>query len=129
MEMIIEKKQNQKLVLESIDINIIDKVAYIPSFLELNYSSITNAGLGIFAKENIRKGKFLGNYVGEILDNNKGGLLFKVNNHKDLASKILFFISNKNKNKKKLIYACARLHRFDYNKNLNKYYNLLVSIM
>ena len=27
-------------------------------------------GLGIFAKENIRKGKFLGNYVGEILDNN-----------------------------------------------------------
>ena len=67
MEMIIEKK-NSKSVLEPIDINIIDKVAYIPSFLELNYSSIKNAGLGVFARENIPKGKFLGNYVGEIID-------------------------------------------------------------
>lgn len=67
--MIIEKKNN-KLVLEHIDINIIDRVAYIPSFLELNYSSIKNAGLGIFAKDKIPKGKFLGNYVGEILDGN-----------------------------------------------------------
>ena len=57
----------------------------------------------------------------EILDNNKGGLLFKVSDYKDLAKKILFFKSNKFDCLKKIKYAKKRLDRFNYNKNLEKY--------
>tara|TARA_B100001123_G_scaffold380045_1_gene449394 strand:- start:872 stop:1972 length:1101 start_codon:yes stop_codon:yes gene_type:complete len=63
----------------------------------------------------------------EILDNNKGGLLFKTSDHIDLAKKISFFETNKHKCLKKVKYAKSRLHRFDYNKNLNIYYNFLKS--
>jgi len=63
----------------------------------------------------------------EILDNNRGGLLFKISDHKDLAKKILFFKSNHRQCLKKLKYAKKRLNRFDYNKNLNQYYNFLKS--
>ena len=57
----------------------------------------------------------------EILDNNKGGLLFKISDYEDLAKKILFFRSNKFDCLKKIKHAKKRLHRFDYNKNLEKY--------
>ena len=50
------------------DINIINKTQYIPDFLEIRYSNIKNAGLGIFCKKKINKGTFLGNYVGIIKD-------------------------------------------------------------
>ena len=61
----------------------------------------------------------------EILDNNKGGLLFKISDHEDLAKKILFFRSNKFDCLKKIKHAKKRLHRFDYNKNLKKYFTFL----
>ena len=34
------------------DINMINKTQYIPDFLEIRYSNIKNAGLGIFCKKN-----------------------------------------------------------------------------
>ena len=136
--------KNEKKIKEYIALNNLTKIVKVKNFMKNPYPYIKKADLFVLTSlyeglpnvllESLALNKFVLSSncptgPSAILDNNKGGLLFKVNNHKDLASKILFFISNKNKNKKKLIYACARLHRFDYNKNLNKYYNLLVSIM
>ena len=61
----------------------------------------------------------------EILDNGKGGLLFKVGDHHNLVKKINYFLLNKKKCEKKLSYAKKRLSRFDYNYNLKKYYDLI----
>ena len=59
----------------------------------------------------------------EILDGGKGGLLFKTSNYIDLSNKIITFITNKKKYEKKLKFAHKRLHRFNYELNLNKYFN------
>ena len=64
----------------------------------------------------------------EILDNGKGGLLFKVGNHEELSKKIIYSLKNKKKCNKKLSFARKRLSRFDFLKNLLKYYNTLNSI-
>ena len=64
----------------------------------------------------------------EILDNGKGGLLFNVGDYKELSKKITFAINNKKECKKKLLFAKKRLHRFDFSKNLLKYYNILNNI-
>lgn len=61
----------------------------------------------------------------EILDNNKGGLLFETGNHKELGKKILMYSKEKSKLRKKLTYAKKRLSRFDYYKNLNKYLKIV----
>ena len=64
----------------------------------------------------------------EILDNGKGGLLFKMKNSDDLTKKILFFFRNKKICLKKIKYAKRRLGRFDHNTNMNKYLKLVNSI-
>ena len=64
----------------------------------------------------------------EILDNGKGGLLFKVGDYKGLSKKITYTIQNKKKCNEKLLFAKKRLQRFDYSKNLLKYYNILNTI-
>lgn len=64
----------------------------------------------------------------EILDDGKGGLLFKVGDHEELSKKIVYAINNKKKCNKKLSFAKKRLSRFDFLKNLSKYYNTLNSI-
>ena len=64
----------------------------------------------------------------EILDNGKGGLLFKVGNYKELSKKIIYTIDNKKKCNKKLLFAKKRLARFDFSKNLIKYYNILNNV-
>lgn len=64
----------------------------------------------------------------EILLNGKGGLLFKTGNFKELSKKIIFYSKNKKKCNKLLKVAINKLYRFDYNKNLRKYYNLIQSI-
>lgn len=64
----------------------------------------------------------------EILLNGKGGLLFKTTNHNDLERKIIYYVKNKKKCKKMLDVAKKNLDRFDYNKNLFKYYKLIKSI-
>ena len=64
----------------------------------------------------------------EILDNGKGGLLFKVGDYKELSKKIIYTVNNKDKCNEKLLFAKKRLERFDYSKNLLKYYNIFNTI-
>ena len=64
----------------------------------------------------------------EILVNGRGGLLFKMGNYKELSKKIIYYSKNKKKCNKMLKLSISNLHRFDYHKNLNKYYNLINSI-
>tara|TARA_Y100001970_G_scaffold54633_1_gene69309 strand:+ start:2157 stop:3257 length:1101 start_codon:yes stop_codon:yes gene_type:complete len=61
----------------------------------------------------------------EILLNGKGGFLFKTGSAKDLGEKIMFYAKNKKKLRPKIIFSYKNLNRFDYNKNLNKYYSLI----
>ena len=61
----------------------------------------------------------------EILLGNKGGLLFKTGNYKDLAKKIIFFTKNKKICNEKLNLAVKNLDRFDFNKNIKKYFKLI----
>ena len=64
----------------------------------------------------------------EILLNGKGGLLFQPSNYDELEKKITYFVKNKKKCEKMLKYAQKNLYRFDYNKNLFKYYRLINSV-
>ena len=64
----------------------------------------------------------------EILLKGKGGLLFKNEDFKDLADKILFYKNNKIKCKKMLKASINSLERFDENKNLDKYFKLIKSL-
>ena len=61
----------------------------------------------------------------EILDNGKGGLLFKTGDVDDLVKKINFFTRNKKISNRKINYGFKRLHRFEEKLNLNKYFLLL----
>jgi glycosyltransferase involved in cell wall biosynthesis len=61
----------------------------------------------------------------EILNNNKGGLLFKAGDHVQLSKQILFFINNRNICAQKKIYAKLNLKRFDYETNLYNYLKIV----
>jgi len=61
----------------------------------------------------------------EILQNGKGGFLFKVRDYKNLAKKIIYYSSQKKNLKKKTLFAYKNLKRFDYNSNLKKYLYLI----
>ena len=61
----------------------------------------------------------------EILKNGEYGSLFKVGSSNMLSKKIENFYINKNKMSKKINKAYKSLNRFDYNYNLNKYFNLI----
>ena len=61
----------------------------------------------------------------EILDNGKGGLFFKIGDHKDLSKKIIYYLNNKKIINKKISHSFKMLDRFDYNKNLYKYLDLI----
>jgi len=63
----------------------------------------------------------------EILLNGRGGLLFKVGDYKELASKIVYYFFNKKKCQKLSARAYKSLNRFDYKKNLKEYENLVRS--
>ena len=47
----------------------------------------------------------------------------------DLSNKILTFIANKKKYEKKLKFAHKRLNRFNYDLNLNKYFNAVRALI
>ena len=64
----------------------------------------------------------------EILSKGKGSLFFKIGDHKDLSKKIIYYNSNKKTLNKGLIYPFKNLKRFSYEKNLEKYFNLLNKI-
>lgn len=57
----------------------------------------------------------------EILNNGKGGILFKIGDYEQLSEKIKEFCANRSKYNKKIIYAYKQLKRFDLRKNLKKY--------
>ncbi len=59
----------------------------------------------------------------EILDNGKGGLLFKKSSADDLSKKLLLLKKSNFNNK--ISHAYKRLSRFDFNLNLNKYLKLI----
>ena len=61
----------------------------------------------------------------EILLNGKGGLLFKVGDHKQLAKEIHYYLNNKKKCRILLKYSMQNMKRFDYKKNMEKYLSLL----
>ena len=65
----------------------------------------------------------------EILDNGKGGDLFKIGDFQKLSKKIILFSKNKKKYKDKLKFAYKRLERFNYNKNLKLYLKEIKSEM
>ena len=58
----------------------------------------------------------------EILQNGKGGFLFKIGDYKNLSQKILNYHQNKKRLKVKVNNNYKNLKRFDINKNLQKYY-------
>ena len=64
----------------------------------------------------------------EILDNGKGGLLFKVGDYNDLSKKILFYKKNLKICTSKKKFAFRRLNRFDLKKNINNYFQLFKKI-
>ena len=57
----------------------------------------------------------------EILNNGKGGILFKTGSYKELAKKIILFSKNAKSNKTKIDYAYSTLKRYNDKKNLNLY--------
>ena len=63
----------------------------------------------------------------EILQNGKGGILFKTGSYVDLYNKIISLNKNKKLNTKKIIYAYKSLKKYDYNFNLNKYLKIIQS--
>ena len=64
----------------------------------------------------------------EILLNGKGGLLFKVGDHKELANKIRYYLKNKYKCQRMMMNSHRSLKRFDYNNNLKKYLRLIEGV-
>ena len=64
----------------------------------------------------------------EILLNGKGGLLFKVGDYKQLAEKIVYFSKNQKKCLKLSKNSIKGLKRFDFKKNLEKYFQLVNNI-
>ena len=58
----------------------------------------------------------------EILLNGKGGLLFGIGNYKELSKRIIFYQENKEICKNMIDTSFKNLNKFDYNKNLLKYY-------
>jgi glycosyltransferase involved in cell wall biosynthesis len=65
----------------------------------------------------------------EILLNGKLGTLYKVGDYIALSNAIINFYKNKQILKKKANLAKKYLYRFDYKKNLNKYYNTIKIIL
>ena len=131
-----ETKKIQNLINE-LELN---KIAKILSFKENPFPYIKKADLFILSSnfeglpnvllEAIVLNKFVISSncptgPSEILDHGKGGLLFKVGDHKSLYKKILIFRKNKKNSNNKKIYANKRLYRFDKSLNLSKYYEIL----
>ena len=64
-----------------IDLNTIDRLEWLPTYLEIRYSKIKGAGLGVFAKEDICANTCLGNYVGQICQGVSDAYTFTTRRH------------------------------------------------
>ena len=70
--------------MEPINLKYIDIPKWIHPSVYISYSKINNAGLGVFAKNDILPGAFLGEYLGEIIDklkNDDYAFEFEKNKH------------------------------------------------
>lgn len=70
--------------LDAIKMEYIDICKWIHPDVYISYSTIPNAGLGVFAKRDIKPGTFLGEYLGEIKDRDdttKDDYSFNYNKH------------------------------------------------
>ena len=65
----------------------------------------------------------------EILLNGKAGIFFKMNNYKDLSKKITYVYKNKSKLKTKVKTGYKYLYRFDEDKNLDMYYQIILKYL
>lgn len=65
----------------------------------------------------------------EILNGGKGGFLFKIGDYEDLAKKINIYSKNRKKFNSKVKVSFDKLQRYDFNKNLNKYFILVKSYL
>ena len=65
----------------------------------------------------------------EILLDGKAGYLFKIKNYKSLSKLILKILKNKNDMNKKISVGYKSLNRFDYKRNLSKYYKIVLSCL
>ena len=61
----------------------------------------------------------------EILENGKLGILFKLRDYNELAKKILFYNKNQKILKRKIFLAKKSLIKYNYNKNVKKYFNFI----
>ena len=65
----------------------------------------------------------------EILRNYKGGIFFEIGNHEQLSKKIILYINQKKRFLKKTNYSFEKLEKFDFNKNLYKYLEIINKIL
>ena len=65
----------------------------------------------------------------EILLNGKAGFLFNVGDYIKLSKLILYYSKNKQLLSKKILIGYKNLHRFDENKNLNMYYQVIIKYL
>ena len=61
----------------------------------------------------------------EILLNGRAGFLFNVGDYKELSNLILYYSKNKKSLSKKISMGYKNLNRFDYSRNLKKYFNII----
>ena len=142
--LIIGEGKNKKIIKEFIINNNLEKIVKLKDYTKNPFPYIKQADLLILTSkfeglpnvllEAITLKKFVISSncktgPKEILDNGKGGLLFKTGNYKDLSNKILFYNKNKNICNHKLKFSKSRLKRFSYKKNLNKYYKIIKNMM
>tara|TARA_B100000989_G_scaffold297039_1_gene281690 strand:- start:498 stop:1604 length:1107 start_codon:yes stop_codon:yes gene_type:complete len=62
----------------------------------------------------------------EILSNGKGGFLFNIGDYNKLSQLIIYFNKNKKKLRSKINFTYNSLNRYDLNKNLMKYYLMIL---
>lgn len=92
---------------ELIDINVVDVPKYIPDFLQIKYSNIPNAGLGIFTNKFVKAGTFLGNYMGEIIEDEQN-----INSSSE-------YIFNSNRSNKNFVIDAYDLEKSNYTRFIN----------
>ena len=61
----------------------------------------------------------------EILDNGRGGFLFKMKNEYDLFKKINYYVRHKKQIKKYVDHGYKRLERIDFKSNMKRYVNII----
>lgn len=142
--LIIGNGYEKERLLNYINMNRLNKFVKILDFTKYHYSILNEAE--VFILSSIYEGlpnvlleaAYLKKFIistdcptgpKEILQNGMGGSLFKINNYVELAKKILLYKKEKKKLKKKIDYTYKHLDRFDYNKNLEKYYFVVKNLI